>query len=146
MSMLFRKLIPTFLLCNHKQLFEFSSTEKTYPVCIQILCKADISNLLSLLAQERSRFATCQWELLTPTGISIPLTHRLVLYAFEAGGNSYSAFKNLSGSVTYRTFIFTGRILTYQPRIPVSGNAATMSYIQRKTAYEYRFPPQWILP
>jgi len=86
MSMLFRKLIPTFLLCNHKQLFAFSSTEKTYPVCIQILCKADISNLLSLLAQERSRFATCQWELLTPTGISIPLTHRLVLYAFEAGG------------------------------------------------------------
>ena len=31
------------------------------------------------------RFATCQWELLTPTDISIPLTHRLVLYALEAG-------------------------------------------------------------
>ena len=30
------------------------------------------------------RFATCQWELLTPTDISIPLTHRLVLYALEA--------------------------------------------------------------
>ena len=30
------------------------------------------------------RFATCQWEHLTPTDISIPLTHRLVLYALEA--------------------------------------------------------------
>ena len=39
---------------------------------------------LSLLAHERSRFATCQWELLTPTDISIPLTHRLVLYTLEA--------------------------------------------------------------
>ena len=47
--------------------------------------KADIRNLPSLLAHERSRFATCQWELLTPTDISIPLTHRLVLYALEAG-------------------------------------------------------------
>ena len=48
-------------------------------------CKADIRNSLSLLAHERSRFATCQWELLTPTDISIPFTHRLVLYALEAG-------------------------------------------------------------
>ena len=48
-------------------------------------CKADIRNLLSLLAHERSRFANCQWELLTPTDISIPLTHRLVLYTLEAG-------------------------------------------------------------
>ena len=47
--------------------------------------KADIRNPPSLLAHERSRFATCQWELLTPTDISIPLTHRLVLYALEAG-------------------------------------------------------------
>ena len=47
--------------------------------------KADIRNPLSLLAHERSRFATCQWELLTPTDISIPLTHRLVLYTLEAG-------------------------------------------------------------
>ena len=47
--------------------------------------KADIRNPLSLLAHERSRFATCQWELLTPTDISIPFTHRLVLYALEAG-------------------------------------------------------------
>ena len=47
--------------------------------------KADIRNPLLLLAHERSRFATCQWELLTPTDISIPLTHRLVLYALEAG-------------------------------------------------------------
>jgi len=30
-------------------------------------CKADIRNPLSLFAHERSRFATCQWELLTPT-------------------------------------------------------------------------------
>ena len=49
------------------------------------ICKADIRNPLSLLAHERSRFATCQWELLTPTDISIPLTHRLVLYTLEAG-------------------------------------------------------------
>ena len=47
--------------------------------------KADIRNPLSLLAHERSRFATCQWELLTPTDISIPPTHRLVLYTLEAG-------------------------------------------------------------
>ena len=50
-----------------------------------IFYKADIRNPLSLLAHERSRFATCQWELLTPTDISIPFTHRLVLYALEAG-------------------------------------------------------------
>ena len=37
------------------------------------MSKADIRNPLSLLAHERSRFATCQWELLTPTDISIPL-------------------------------------------------------------------------
>ena len=55
------------------------------PQCIFLFCKADIRNPLSLLAHERSRFATCQWELLTPTDISIPLTHRLVLYAPEAG-------------------------------------------------------------
>ena len=57
--------------------------------------KADIRNPPSLLAHERSRFATCQWELLTPTDISIPLTHRLVLYALEAvgKGDAYSAFK-----------------------------------------------------
>ena len=47
--------------------------------------KVDIRNPPSLLAHERSRFATCQWELLTPTDISIPLTYRLVLYALEAG-------------------------------------------------------------
>jgi len=60
-------------------------------VILLTFCKADIRNPLSLLAHERSRFATCQWELLTPTDISIPLTHRLVLYALEAG-NAYSAF------------------------------------------------------
>ena len=46
-----------------------------------VLSKADIRNpslqlcwqgLASLLAHERSRFAICQWELSTPTGISIP--------------------------------------------------------------------------
>jgi len=47
--------------------------------------KADIRNPLSLLAHERSRFANCQWELLTPTDISLPLTHRLVLYTLDAG-------------------------------------------------------------
>ena len=51
----------------------------------QMNCKADIRNPLSLLAHERSRFANCQWELLTPADISISLTHRLVLYTFEAG-------------------------------------------------------------
>ena len=51
-----------------------------------MLSKADIRNPLSLLAHERSRFATCQWELLTPTDISILLIPpRLVLYALEAG-------------------------------------------------------------
>ena len=55
------------------------------PCILSILRKADIRNPLSLLAHERSRFATCQWELLTPTDISIPLTHHLVLYALEAG-------------------------------------------------------------
>ena len=50
-----------------------------------LISKADICNPLSLLAQERSRFVTCQWELLTPTDISIPLTHRLVLYTLESG-------------------------------------------------------------
>ena len=54
--------------------------------------KADIRNPLSLLAHERSRFATCQCEILTPTDISIPLTHRLVLYALEVG-NAYFTFK-----------------------------------------------------
>ncbi|MEC4630590.1 hypothetical protein VSS86_22940, partial [Bacillus safensis] len=34
----------------------------------------------------------CQWELSTPTDISIPLTHRLVLRALEAG-ECLSAFK-----------------------------------------------------
>ena len=59
---------------------------KKLPVAgsVSIVSK-DIRNPLSLLAHERSRFATCQWELLTPTDISIPLTHRLVLYALEAG-------------------------------------------------------------
>ena len=46
-----------------------------------VLSKADIRNpslqlcwqgLASLLAHERSRFAICQWELSTPTDISIP--------------------------------------------------------------------------
>jgi hypothetical protein len=53
-------------------------------IFIIFMRKADIRNPLSLLAHERSRFATCQWELLTPTDISIPLTHRLVLHALEA--------------------------------------------------------------
>ena len=69
----------------------------SHPTIMFQLRKADIRNPLSLLAHERSRFATCQWELLTPTDISIPLIHRLVLYALEMGwGNAYSAFKNAS--------------------------------------------------
>ena len=44
------------------QLFSFTHWQR----------KADIRNPLSLLAHERSRFATYQWELLTPTDISIP--------------------------------------------------------------------------
>ena len=59
----------------------------------QMNCKADIRNPLSLLAHERSRFATCQWELLTPTDISIPLIHRLVLYHLKRG-IAYSAFNS----------------------------------------------------
>ena len=47
--------------------------------------KADIRNPLSLLAHERSRFANCKCELLTPADISIPLIHSLVLYTLEAG-------------------------------------------------------------
>ena len=43
------------------------------------------SGSASLLAHERSRFANCRWELLTPTDISIPLTNRLVLDTLEAG-------------------------------------------------------------
>ena len=67
-----------------------------------VLSKADIRNpslllcwqgLASLLAHERSRFAICQWELSTPTDISIPLTRRLVLRALEAG-ECLSAFKS----------------------------------------------------
>ena len=58
---------------------------RTYWSSIRLHCKADIRNPLSLLAHERSRFANCQWELLTPTDISIPFTHRLVLYTLEAG-------------------------------------------------------------
>ena len=47
-----------------------------------------------MIFHERSRFATCQWELSTPTDISIPLTHRLVLRALEAG-ECLSAFKKV---------------------------------------------------
>ena len=39
------------------------------------------------------RFATCQWEPSTPTDTSIPLAHRLVLHALEAG-ECLSAFKD----------------------------------------------------
>ena len=66
-----------------------------------IFRKADIRNPLSLLAHERSRFATCQWELLTPTDISIPRTHRLVLYALEAGECLFCVQIGLFVVVTY---------------------------------------------
>ena len=58
------------------------------------ICKADIRNPLSLLAHERSRFATCQWDLLTPPDISIPLPHYLVLYTLEAGEWLFCVQKN----------------------------------------------------
>ena len=71
-------------------------------ICIELyLCKSDIRNPLSLLAHERSRFATCQWELLTPTDISIPRTHRLVLYALEAGECLFCVQIGLFVVVTY---------------------------------------------
>ena len=47
-----------------------------------------------MIFHERSRFAICQWELSTPTDISIPLTRRLVLRALEAG-NAYLRSKNI---------------------------------------------------
>ena len=66
--------------------------------------KADIRNPLSLLAHERSRFASCQWELLTPTDISIPLTHRLVFYTCEAGDCLFCVQSNIAfGEETYVT-------------------------------------------
>ena len=71
---------------------------------IYFISKAGIRNPLSLLAHERSRFATCQWELLTPTDISIPFTHRLVLYALEAGECLFCVQKEifLSDKVTIK--------------------------------------------
>ena len=72
--------------------------------------KADIRNPLSLLAHERSRFATCQWELLTPTDISIPLTHRLVLHTLEAGDCLFCL------QIVYDSVIFQIHSLgTYRP-------------------------------
>ena len=71
--------------------------------------KADIRNpslqlcwqgLASLLAHEHSRFAICQWELSTPTDISIPLTRRLVLRALEAG-NAYLRSRLLNWFVVH---------------------------------------------
>ncbi len=64
-----------------------------YYIVYKQFSKAFIRNPLSLLAHERSRFANCQWELLTPTDISIPLIHRLVLYHLKRG-IAYSAFNS----------------------------------------------------
>ena len=77
--------------------------------------KADIRNPLSLLAHERSRFATCQWELLTPTDISIPRIHRLVLYALEAGGkrSSLRSFSEDFSQTFHRFHDHTARDLQY---------------------------------
>ena len=69
--------------------------------------KADIRNPLSLLAHERSRFATCQWELLTPTDISIPLTHRLVLHTLEAGDCLFCVQMLLFSPVHLQFFFFS---------------------------------------
>ena len=68
-----------------------------------LIGKAFIRNPLSLLAHERSRFAPCQWELLTPTDISIPLTPAQCSTHSKLG-NAYSAFK-LSDSSLYLLFI-----------------------------------------
>ena len=82
--------------------------------------KVDIRNPPSLLAHERSRFATCQWELLTPTDISIPLTHRLVLYALEAGECLFCVqISFLSNSNTF-LIIFLKHFSTSQLKITFS--------------------------
>ena len=87
----------------------------SHPTIMFQLRKADIRNPLSLLAHERSRFATCQWELLTPTDISIPFTHRLVLYALEAGEclfcvqmllNNYRYWTHLTSDLSLLRTIF----------------------------------------
>ena len=89
----------TTIYCMQKQFFsgvlQVVSKNKSFSVGVQSPteinaprgCAVILKRIcqLSLLAHERSRFATCQWELLTPTDISIPLTHRLVLYTLEAG-------------------------------------------------------------
>ena len=59
-----------------------------------------------MIFHERSRFATCQWELSTPTDISFPLTHRLVLRALEAGGMLICVHKadvKSMGTIFYKT-------------------------------------------
>ena len=99
------------------------SRQDFFALCRHI-SKADIRNPLSLLAHERSRFANCQWELLTPTDISIPLTHRLVLYTLEAGDCLFcvkkgipcnKAVSRLHGMPLYESiFIFAAFYHTYQ--------------------------------
>ena len=84
---------------NQKCIFMHRHDQAAF--CSFFESKADIRNpslqlcwqgLASLLAHEHSRFAICQWDLSTPTDISIPLTRRLVLRALEAG-ECLSAFK-----------------------------------------------------
>ena len=87
---------------------KISRLSSQIPFLVCLVCipsKADIRNpslqlcwqgLASLLAHERSLFAICQWELSTPTDISIPLIRRLVLRALEAG-ECLSALKEMVG-------------------------------------------------
>ena len=100
----------SFWLYLHVGLFLLQQTIFKY---LKEPCKADIRNpslqlcwqgLASLLAHERSRFAICQWELSTPTDISIPLTRRLVLRALEAG-ECLSAFKCRQLKKPYQTIV-----------------------------------------
>ena len=56
-----------------------------------IVCTPTTQNIQEVAVKRT--FAICQWELSTPTDISIPLTHRLVLCALEAG-ECLSAFNH----------------------------------------------------
>ena len=66
-----------------------------------IVCTPTTQNIQEVAVKRT--FAICQWELSTPTDISIPLTHRLVLRALEAG-ECLSAFKQLPYSVARHLF------------------------------------------
>ena len=74
--------------------------------CISLVCvcKTDIRNPLSLLAHERSCFATCQRKLLIPTDICIPPCPRLVPRALEAGECLFRVQSNNTLQTTHTAF------------------------------------------